>query len=211
MKDKWTIFNAEAPISLMDRVLEKTSGGVCESAEIQLPDFVDGDLEDADRDLVSMHLEGCLECRVLKSCLRQLKVDLEDLREIEPSPEFAGRVIAATSNRFPVVQGLAAIWRRLIERPRFAYEFAYIGTVALMLVFWLVGGENMHRRGTELSHSVPVFVKTSVASGQALVGQNTQALKDRTTRLSEWTRDKWTVFAGRFEEPKENKRRSNHD
>ena len=156
MKDKWAIFDAEAPDSLMEGVLEKTSGGVCGSAEGQLPDFVDGILEDASRDLVSMHLEGCGSCRALESALSQLKLDLETLREIEPNPGFAREVVAATSDRLPVVQGLAAIWRRMIERPRFAYEFAYIGTLALVMIFWLVGGENMRSALEGLPRNVPV-------------------------------------------------------
>ena len=112
----------------------------------------------------------------------------------------------------------------MVERPRFAYEFAYVGTLVFALIFWLVGQGAMGGVLTDFSSSVPVVsddlvkstagetkkltfaikskvsngVRTSVTSGQELVGENAQALVEHTADVSEWTRDKLGIFAERL-------------
>jgi len=59
--------------------------------------------------------------------------DLPLLADMDPGPGFTERVLLATSEQ-PVPEGwrarAAGTWRNLVRRPRFAWEAAYVATVA---------------------------------------------------------------------------------
>jgi hypothetical protein len=64
--------------------------------------------------------------------------ELPWLAEMDPGPDFAERVLLATSMK-PVPAGwrdrMADAWSALVRRPRFAWEAAYVATVCWVLVF----------------------------------------------------------------------------
>lgn len=130
---------AEAPAGLLGAILARTSGPACGSARARLCDHADRLLAPVDDDLVRMHLEGCGECGGLASALARLAIDLPPLAEIEPEAGFLAGVLARTSRRETFASRLAAGFfeacRRLGRRPRIAWEGAYVGAIALLILF----------------------------------------------------------------------------
>jgi len=145
----------EPPAGLAEAVLRRTSGSTCQSAHDRLCDFADRALGHDDEGLVRMHLNGCEECAALSRALAHLKVDLPALAELEPDPGFLigvlsrtgasrGRRSAAVAWRPGIVapawaSRVASGLRRLVRRPRFAWEGGYIGALFLILLFGTPG------------------------------------------------------------------------
>ena len=132
----------------VQRVLGATSGSACARAEALLPDLADGRLEGLDRQLVQAHLEHCGRCRDLAVTLTWVAPLLPELAEVDPGPDFLAGVLARTS-RAPAEAALDEArpgvfgrllrrghhwWRRQVQRPAFAVEFAYAATLVLLLL-----------------------------------------------------------------------------
>jgi anti-sigma factor RsiW len=131
--------NLEPPAGLVETVLAGTTGSVCETARERLCDYVDAELEPFDGELMRSHLSGCDECSTLARCLSRLSTELPLLAELEPDPAFVGDVLRRTlpvrAPTAPWADRIADGWRRLVQRPRFALEGAYVGAFALALLF----------------------------------------------------------------------------
>jgi len=138
----------EAPPSgpdLTAAVMARTSGAACGAAGDQLADLVDGALAGVERDLVISHLDACSSCEELAEAMRLLSRELPELAGIDPGEAFTASVLRAThqvpqarvlTNPFdPHADRLARWWRGIAGRPRFAWEAAYAGALALWLVF----------------------------------------------------------------------------
>jgi hypothetical protein len=129
----------EPPPGLTEAILERTSGSTCDAARGQICDHVDRVLKPVDAELVQMHIEGCADCAALARVLACLSEDLPALAELQPDDRFVSDVLARTLPRrrrlARRVAGLAVGWQGLLERPRIAWEGAYIGTIILMLIF----------------------------------------------------------------------------
>jgi predicted anti-sigma-YlaC factor YlaD len=129
----------EAPADLTEAILNRTSGPTCASARGRLCDHVDRSLEPADDELVRLHLRGCDECTGLSHALAGLTADLPALAELEPDSRFVDDVLARTRPlRSPIigwVERMAEEWRRLAQRPRIAWEGAYVAMFFLVLIF----------------------------------------------------------------------------
>ncbi len=118
-------------------ILQRTSGSPCESTRDLLCDLVDESLTPVDAGLVRLHLDACGECSALTGAIARLTEELPELAEIEPDASFVDEVLARTLpwrrrlvRRFPV---LADLGTRMVRRPRFALEAAYVCTVVLVL------------------------------------------------------------------------------
>jgi anti-sigma factor RsiW len=131
--------DAQSPYDLVGPVLARTAGSACSRAEEILCDFVDGALGDEDATLLAAHLEHCEKCQALAAALTELDGVLAGLTAFEPDPSFLADVLAATTGREAAASWLPAGWRNrlqsLVERPRFAFEVAYVGVVLFVLVF----------------------------------------------------------------------------
>lgn len=130
---------ARSPHDLVGSVLARTAGSACGRAEEILCDFVDGVLGDEDAKLLAAHLEHCGTCQALAAALRELDGVLAGFAAFDPDPAFLLDVLAATTGREATPSWLPAGWRNwlqsLVERPRFAFEVAYVGVVLFVLVF----------------------------------------------------------------------------
>jgi len=130
---------AAAPPGFLGGVLERTSGGSCRSAHRRLCDHVDGVLDAVDDELLRPHLNDCPECAGLALSLVRMKIDLPALAELQPDGRFLADVLARTTARERFTPGWAARlaegWQRLLQRPRFAFEGAYLGSIILVMLF----------------------------------------------------------------------------
>ena len=132
----------EPPGNLAGSILERTSGSACETARDRLCDFVDGSLSGIDVELVRLHLEGCEPCEGLAQALLGLAGELPTMAEIEPDSAFANDVLARTvplrrrfARRLEKLTSIRELWPRIVRRPRFALEGAYVGTLVVVLIF----------------------------------------------------------------------------
>ena len=122
-------------MSFVKRVLAETSGPACPSAEERFVAFVDGDLDPADRALVAAHAARCPACRAELSRVRALIADLPRIAEAPTDEDFVADVLSRTTGRaLPTHASWADTWRRLVHRPRFALEMAYVATLLLCVL-----------------------------------------------------------------------------
>jgi anti-sigma factor RsiW len=103
-------------------ILARTTGGSCEALRAQACAYVDGELEPLQADLVAAHLTHCPACTALVAALRAAEVRLPALRAADPGPWFTQRVLRACRPA-----PAPSLWSRLLQRPRFALEAAYVG------------------------------------------------------------------------------------
>jgi anti-sigma factor RsiW len=133
------LFSMDSCQELTQAILGQTSGLGCRRARIQLPDWVDQQLTAEDAELLQEHLRHCVACRALTEVLVELRTDLPKLAEIEPDSDFAMAVLAATLGRNqpvrPWLDSVQAWWQKLFQRPRIAWEAAYLGTLLVLGIF----------------------------------------------------------------------------
>ncbi|HET6329235.1 MAG TPA: zf-HC2 domain-containing protein [Holophagaceae bacterium] len=158
------------PEALTQAILARTSGSPCQRLRALACDFVDGELDGAQEDLVRGHAEHCAACAALVKALAESKAVLPALAEVDPGPWFMQRVLRSTSMR-AVEPGFdaRAAWRKLMHRPRIALEAAYLGAVAGMM--------GMYAPVPWRSLELPALVQTVPlkAPAQRVMGQVIQA------------------------------------
>ena len=126
--------------SLRAAVMASTSGPSCEAAAARLVLAFDEPLDRADRALLELHLGGCDSCRRLADVLALLAVELPRLAEVPADPRLLERVLAATLpfgvrwRRF-----WAKTWPAWVQRPRFAWEAAFVAMTIFLLVVQATG------------------------------------------------------------------------
>jgi anti-sigma factor RsiW len=122
-------------VSFVKRVLAATSGPACPAAQDRFVAFVDGELNATDAALVRKHLGRCLACRGELVRVRALIADLPRIAEAPTDGDFVADVLSRTTGRaLPTPASWADTWRRLVHRPRFALELAYVATLLLCVV-----------------------------------------------------------------------------
>ena len=160
----------EPPDSLAGSILERTSGPACETARDRLCDYVDGSLPEFDSDLVRLHLDGCEACEGLAAALASLARELPAMAEIEPDSAFVSDVLSRTvpwrrrlARRLEKLTAIRDLWPRVVRRPRFALEAAYVGTLVLVLIF----GPNLPLAGVPRKAIDMLRARPLVESGEA--------------------------------------------
>ena len=168
----------EAPDGLTEAILARTSGPPCGRARALLGDFVDGVLDDTDCDLVDAHLRHCPACTAVAAAVVRLADDLPAFAELRPDPALVGNVLARTLTPHPprhrFRDWMRAAGRRLLSRPRIAWEAGYVAALAV----WLICGASwspLHTTAVELQ----AFVQRGAAGTQA-AGTRSVAALDRT-------------------------------
>jgi hypothetical protein len=134
------ILTPESSEDLARSILDRTSGSTCGRVQELLPELVSENLGSEDAYLVCAHLEHCSGCQALAATLRELAVELPAMAEVLPDSDFADSVLSVTrwSRRGPVARPVIRDpwWKLFLERPRFAWEAAYVGTLLLTFVLW---------------------------------------------------------------------------
>jgi len=122
----------------VSEVLELTSGATCRQARHHLCNLVDGELSADYAKVVARHLQECVECSGLFVTLTELAEVLPGMGLLEPDAAFTDDVLARTTRAEEVTQPPNRIQRFLdsiVQRPRFSWEAAYVGTLILMTVW----------------------------------------------------------------------------
>ncbi len=173
------------PQDLTGSILERTSGRACGRARELLCDYSDGALDSSYAEIISLHLEHCSECTALAQSLAELNEMLPQMGEIDPGMGFTFRVLRATSrrpreSRPSISVRLKQWWLRLIQRPRFSWEAAYLGTVILVSLMGnpLNTFNDLSQRIADVHKSNRSFSLVSVALPGSLVRSETGILKD---------------------------------
>jgi len=117
---------------LTQAILARTSGGSCEALRAQACAYVDGELDPLRAGLVEAHLAHCAGCTGLVATLRAAEARLPELRAVDPGPWFTQRVLRACRPA-----PTPSLWSRLLHRPRFALEAAYVGGALVFLLLRL--------------------------------------------------------------------------
>jgi len=134
---------ADEDPGLSAAIVARTSGPACARARRQLCARLDGELEGLDLELVERHVDRCVECAGLARALERLAVELPRLATLDPGPWFVQGVLARTSRRPRPAR--ATRIARLLARPRFALEAAFLATMLLAwpaLTFGLAPGRD---------------------------------------------------------------------
>jgi hypothetical protein len=128
----------------------------CHKATQQIPLFIEADLETAEMQQVSLHLEACHACREIaaefqssQSSFRAVTAPVFDeaiLVEMRAAVQYA---IAQTTTRPPFVEWLPSVW---------TWKVAFAASIALLLLSGIV----MYRREGEEQHQPHVTANRQV-------------------------------------------------
>jgi hypothetical protein len=172
----------DPPADMTASILERTSGSTCESAERRLCDWIDRELEPVDDELLRLHVDGCAECAALARVLARIPQDLARMAELQPDARFVDDVLARTLPRRKRFERwtakLAAGWQGLLQRPRIAWEGAYVGTIVLVLLFGTPGSPlaAVPRHALDLARTNPVAeLEQPVTALEAQVSSDVRA------------------------------------
>lgn len=118
-------------------ILDYTSGGpVCPRIESSLWEFAGGEQSAEESQLIALHLDHCAGCRSMAADLARIQAALPAMAEIDPGETFTREVVRITSGkrtyRPDLRTRLEGWWNRMVQRPRFALEAAYVCTVLLV-------------------------------------------------------------------------------
>jgi tol-pal system protein YbgF len=117
----------------------------CDEAREAFTDLYDGTLSGPPLTVLSRHLDGCRACRLEWAAFRKAIQALGDLRDEEPSPGFAARVVER-------IEG-PTWWRRTIEAIVFPLRLK-LPLHAAALVLLGVAGVWISQRSPELRQAV---------------------------------------------------------
>jgi len=179
------------PAGLAAAVMTATVGSPCGRSREQLCDFVDGELDDPERELVALHLVSCSGCRALAGAIEALTRDLPRLAEELPDAGFVRDVLAATLPwRVRLRRWWAATWPRWVRRPRFALEAGYLGSLVVALMI-AVPGEPLAavpKRALELAQA-------ETASRWTLLVRGVENRAGRAMTVARGGAEEWLVVA----------------
>jgi len=133
--------------ALTASIMQNTELDPCQASENLLCDLVDESLDLERKQLLTLHLESCRDCKKLAATLEALSGELALLAEVEPAPELFGNILQRTipgPDRVPERQSAAKRWfvrfpqinfQRLMQRPRFSLEASFSTTLLWIALF----------------------------------------------------------------------------
>jgi len=136
-------------------ILDRTSGPSCPRAESSLWEFAGGELSAGDSQMIALHLDHCSACRAIAGDFDEIQRVLPEIAGFEPDGLFTRDVLCATSgakipdSKFVIPDENLSIgsqksrfgnriqtaWHRIVQRPCFSLEAAYVGTLVLLVAF----------------------------------------------------------------------------
>jgi len=184
-------------------ILAQTSGPACDRLRGLACAFVDETLPAEDRELVSLHLEHCPQCRGLVAGMGEAIRVLPGFAQVDPGAAFTAAVLTRT--RSPLPPGLPppdrflAGWANLMRRPRAALEAAYLATAAGLILTQLPLPGSAGPAGSAFISRVRTEGRVSIARvafhGQGLTHS---ALATAPVRILRSRESAWITFRTRF-------------
>jgi hypothetical protein len=113
-------------------ILARTTGPACGRAREVLVEGSEAPSDATTGALLAAHLDECAECQAFEAAWSEAAGTLPRLAEIDPGPAFSVEVLAATTRR--PVSAWAAWWARVVARPHFSLEVAYVGACLCVLL-----------------------------------------------------------------------------
>lgn len=153
-------------------VLSRTTRDACEQSTERIPDWVDGSLDALDSELVAGHVSHCTDCEAFAGVMRTMVLDLPSLAEVEPDARFLDDVMAATVRKAPQLSWAARLeewFGGLVQRPRIAWEGAYILTVCLVLLVAFPGSPlaGVSKKALDLAQTDPNKIRQPLVAFEA--------------------------------------------
>ena len=184
-------------------ILAQTSGPACDRLRGLACGFVDGTLPTEDRELVSLHLEHCPQCRAMVAGLGEAIRVLPGFAQVDPGAAFTTAVLTRTRSplppSLPPPDRFLAGWGNLMRRPRAALEAAYLATAAGLILTQLPLPGSAGPAGSALISRVRTDGRASIARvafhGQGLTRS---ALATAPVRILRSRESAWTVLRIRF-------------
>lgn len=157
---------------LIRAVLSRTTRDACEQSTERIPDWVDGSLDALDSELVAGHVSHCTDCEAFAGVMRTMVLDLPSLAEVEPDARFLDDVMAATVRKAPQLSWAARLeewFGGLVQRPRIAWEGAYILTVCLVLLVAFPGSPlaGVSKKALDLAQTDPNKIRQPLVAFEA--------------------------------------------
>jgi anti-sigma factor RsiW len=160
-------------------VLRRIGAEPCAQAVDRLSGWVDGDLETVDTELVAGHVAHCGECNALARVLRAMRADLPELAEVRPDAAFLGDVLAATLRAEPILPWVARLdgwFAKLMQRPRIAWEGAFLATACLLLLVAFPGSPlaAVSEKALDLTRNAPNTIEQPFVAFRTNLNVSTQ-------------------------------------
>jgi len=143
----------------------------------RLSEYVDGDLNDRDREAIEAHLPTCATCRETVAELREL---LSQARALEPSPpavdlwpSIAARIEAGSRPASMRQPARWKAWRLTLSLPQASLAALGLVAVTAAAMWWTVGqAPRLVTRGPSVSGSRPLAVGTGPAAPSPVAMQS---------------------------------------
>jgi len=128
----------------------------CDQLEVHLSDYLEGLLQEPDREAFEAHAQDCPECAPLLVRVRNLMTELQSMAEVETPPRLVYSILDKTLGPRETVSGWQA-FRRFLGG--FAsLKFAYGGASVMATLIILVGASGTSLRKPKLADLSPTTV-----------------------------------------------------
>lgn len=119
---------------------DRETAGECAACLDMLSEYIDGELAEADRTAVEVHLASCEFCAEELAMLRETVVSMAMVAEVEPPASLRGRIAAATTGRTRVapVAALRDWVGSLITMPRLGWAAGTVAAAAAVASIWIL-------------------------------------------------------------------------
>lgn len=103
-------------------------------------DYLEGQLEQARRHEVEVHLEACAACRELLADLRHAMELCKSVEEVEPAPWLVSKILLATvGERKPTLREKINAFIQPVLRPRTAYSVVAMAVFSISIIINAAG------------------------------------------------------------------------
>ena len=140
----------------------------CGKAQLQLEDYLNHNLSRSSAELVDQHLQHCQHCAGLLLILANMETQLPSMAALEAPINFSENVIALTTgpNTEQRTQEKTMVVK-LLKRPRFAMEGAYLATLLWVFLLGVPAVDGMPINNLE--QFIATASNKNIAAGEVIV------------------------------------------
>ncbi|MFQ5739445.1 MAG: hypothetical protein ACE5JX_10585 [Acidobacteriota bacterium] len=200
VEGKLDLLPAHQERELRGRILRRTSGPACLRVRRTLVHYVDTAVGPERARRIFLHLSDCQGCSSLAATLARLDAELPELTILEPDERFTRAVLAATVGQRESGRGRLESrpwWASLLERPRFSWEAAYVGTLLIFIVLGTSGLSFRHLTSGPIAVSTNLMEKLDFPSEILFAGR--EKARGGASRVAGEVEKVWTLRRQRIE------------